>query len=36
MLTMFEEDHSVLATMRAGARGYLVKDSGREEVLRAI
>ncbi|GAC1617475.1 MAG: response regulator transcription factor [Candidatus Dormibacteraceae bacterium] len=36
MLTMFEDDHLVLASMRAGARGYLVKDAGREDVLRAI
>lgn len=36
MLTMFEDDHLVFASMRAGARGYLLKDAGREEVLRAI
>jgi len=36
ILTMFEEDESVFAAMRAGARGYLLKSSGRDEVLRAV
>ena len=36
VLTMFEEDESVFAAMRAGARGYLLKGAGRDEVLRAI
>ena len=36
MLTMFEDDDSVFAAMRAGARGYLLKDSGGEEVVHAI
>lgn len=36
ILTMFEEDESVFAAMRAGARGYLLKGSGRDEVLRAV
>jgi DNA-binding NarL/FixJ family response regulator len=36
ILTMFEDDGSVFAAMRAGARGYLLKDSGGEEVLHAI
>ena len=36
MLTMFEDDHLVFAALRAGARGYLLKDANREEVLRAI
>ena len=36
ILTMFEDDHLVFASMRAGARGYLLKDAGREDVLRAI
>ncbi|MHB8508495.1 MAG: response regulator, partial [Candidatus Dormibacteria bacterium] len=36
ILTMFEDDHLVFAALRAGARGYLLKDAGREEVLRAI
>lgn len=33
---MFEEDESVFAAMPAGARGYLLEGSGRDEVLRAI
>lgn len=36
ILTMFDDDHLVFAAMRAGARGFLLKDAGREEVLRAI
>jgi DNA-binding NarL/FixJ family response regulator len=36
MLTMFDDDHSVLAAMRAGARGYVLKGVKREEMLRAI
>ena len=36
MVTMFEDDDSVFAAMRAGARGYLLKDASQEEVLRAI
>ena len=36
VLTMFEEDESVFAAMRAGARGYLLKGSGRDDVLRAV
>ena len=36
ILTMFEEDESVFAAMRAGARGYLLKGSGRDDVLRAV
>lgn len=36
ILTMFEDDHLVFAALRAGARGYLLKDAGREEVLRAV
>jgi DNA-binding NarL/FixJ family response regulator len=36
MLTMFEEDHSVFAAMRAGARGYVLKGIKRDELLRAI
>lgn len=33
---MHEDDDSVFAAMRAGARGYLLKGAGEEEVLRAI
>jgi DNA-binding NarL/FixJ family response regulator len=36
VVTMFEDDDSVFAAMRAGARGYLLKDARGEEVLRAI
>ena len=36
VLTMFEDDDSVFAAMRAGARGYLLKGAGPDEVLRAI
>jgi DNA-binding NarL/FixJ family response regulator len=36
VLTMYEDDDSVFAAMRAGARGYLLKDAERDEVLRAI
>ena len=33
---MFEDDDSVFAAMRAGARGYLLKGAEQEEVQRAI
>jgi DNA-binding NarL/FixJ family response regulator len=33
---MFEDDDSVFAAMRAGAKGYLLKDSGGEGVVHAI
>jgi DNA-binding NarL/FixJ family response regulator len=36
MLTMFEDDDSVLAAMRAGARGYVLKGADGAETLRAI
>jgi len=36
VLTMFEDDDSVFASLRAGARGYLLKGSRRSETLRAI
>ena len=36
MLTMNEEDETVLAAMRAGASGYLLKGSGAEEVQTAV
>jgi DNA-binding NarL/FixJ family response regulator len=35
-LTMFEDDASVFAAMRAGARGYLLKGAPKLELLRAI
>lgn len=36
VFTMGEDDGTVLAAMRAGARGYLVKGASQEEVARAI
>jgi len=36
VLTMFDDDASVFAAMRAGARGYVLKGAGPEEVLRAV
>jgi DNA-binding NarL/FixJ family response regulator len=36
VITMFDDDDSVFAAMRAGARGYLLKDADKEEVVRAI
>jgi len=36
VLTMLEDDASVFAAMRAGARGYLLKGADQAEVLRAI
>src|SRR5205814_2489814 len=36
VLTMFQDDDSVFAAMRAGARGYLLKGADQEEMLRAI
>ncbi|HUG83669.1 MAG TPA: response regulator transcription factor [Euzebya sp.] len=36
VLTMFDDDESVFAAMRAGARGYIVKGAEQEEIERAI
>jgi DNA-binding NarL/FixJ family response regulator len=36
MLTMFDDADSVFAAMRAGARGYVVKGSGEDEIVAAI
>jgi DNA-binding NarL/FixJ family response regulator len=33
---MFEDDDSVFAAMRAGARGYVLKDAEKDDLLRAI
>ena len=35
VLTMLDSDDAVFAAMRAGARGYLLKGAGREEITRA-
>ncbi|MGH2678254.1 MAG: response regulator [Actinomycetota bacterium] len=35
MLTMYEDDDSVFSAMRAGARGYLLKGAGQDEIVRA-
>ena len=34
MITMLEDDESVFAAMRAGARGYLLKGANQTEILR--
>ena len=36
MPTMFEDDDSVFAAMRAGARGYILKGADQDEMVRAI
>jgi DNA-binding NarL/FixJ family response regulator len=36
MVTMFEDDASVFMAMRAGARGYVLKDAEKAEMLRAV
>ncbi len=36
VLTMSEDDGTVFAAVRAGARGYLLKGADQEEVVRAI
>jgi DNA-binding NarL/FixJ family response regulator len=36
VLTMFEDDELVFAAIRAGARGYVLKDADRGSLLRAI
>jgi DNA-binding NarL/FixJ family response regulator len=36
VLTMLDEDESVFAAMRAGARGYVVKGADTDDVLRAL
>jgi DNA-binding NarL/FixJ family response regulator len=36
MVTMFEDDDSVFAAMRAGARGYVLKGADQDEMVRVI
>ncbi|MCZ2860150.1 response regulator transcription factor [Blastococcus sp. VKM Ac-2987] len=36
VLTMHEDDGSLLGALRAGARGYLLKGADREEIVRAV
>lgn len=36
VLTMVEDDDSVVAAVRAGARGYVLKDSEAEDLVRAV
>ncbi|WP_432950638.1 response regulator [Kribbella sp. CA-253562] len=36
VLTMAEQDQTLFAAMRAGARGYLLKGANQAEILRAI
>jgi DNA-binding NarL/FixJ family response regulator len=36
VLTMYDDDRTMLAAVRAGARGYLLKGAGQEEIDRAV
>ena len=36
VLTTYADDRSVIDALRAGARGYLTKDAGAEEIRRAL
>nr|BFD87118.1 hypothetical protein StreXyl84_65190 [Streptomyces sp. Xyl84] len=36
VLTTFADDGSILAALSAGARGYLTKNGGRQDIVRAI
>ncbi|MFD2419641.1 response regulator [Amycolatopsis pigmentata] len=36
VLTTFEDDESILAALRAGARGYLTKDAARATIVQAV
>ena len=36
VVTMFDDDDSVFAAMRGGARGYVLKDMNDDEIIRAI
>lgn len=36
VLTMYEDDQALFGALRAGARGYLLKDADRTEIVRAV
>jgi len=36
LLTMHAEDHQIIAALRAGVRGYVIKTQAAEELVRAI
>ena len=36
VLTMLDDDESLFAALQAGARGYLLKESSREDIRRAL
>ncbi|MFI8364318.1 response regulator [Streptomyces sp. NPDC085612] len=36
VLTTFADDESIMAALNAGARGYLTKNAGRQDIARAI
>ena len=36
VLTMSEDDDSLFAALRAGARGYLLKEAGADDIARAV
>lgn len=36
VVTMFEDEHSVFAAMRAGAKGYVLKDTSEDDMLDAV
>jgi len=36
VLTMHEDDEALFAALRAGVRGYLLKDADRDDIVRAV
>src|SRR5690606_40200775 len=36
VVTLFADDESVFTALKAGARGYVLKDADEEEIIRAI
>ena len=36
VVTLFQDDDSVFAALRAGARGYILKDTDEADMIRAI